>query len=235
MGAGAGGEVRAGPGRMDADGDLGWWGDWVGSRDVDPALSLAVAGSGAASGPGRPCSPPVSRDPGIFGLSRPALCDPGQSEAGETFKGSRPPGCGSTRTAADTGPTHHEGSGMGQGGRMPRMAGASSDSNAINACGAGRASKAGRDCSVREALAAPDNWWRLGKARWSSLWARASRTWCTHTEHVRGNARILQDVLQASDARGEHRIETGPKPIVPEAAHIRSRQAVTLDTESSYP
>ncbi len=60
---------------------------WVGLRDVDPALSLAVAGSGAASGPGRPCSPSVPRDPGIFGLSRPALCDSGQAKAAGTYRG----------------------------------------------------------------------------------------------------------------------------------------------------
>ena len=83
----AGGEVRAPLGRIDADRGVRWWGDWVGLRDVDPALSLAVAGSGAASGPGRPCSPSVPRDPGIFGLSRPALCDPGQSKAAGTSTG----------------------------------------------------------------------------------------------------------------------------------------------------
>ena len=113
MGFGAGGEVWAWPGRSDVGRDVGWWGDWVGSRDVDPALSLAVAGSGAASGPGRPCSPSVPRDPGIFGLSRPAHCDPGQSKAAATYKGFRPPGCGSNRPAADSGPAHREQSGIG--------------------------------------------------------------------------------------------------------------------------
>ena len=87
---GAGGEVWAWLGRINAERDWGWWGDWVGLRDVDPALSLAVAGSGAASGPGRPCSPSVPRDPGIFGLSRPALCNPGQSKVAGRSKGSRP-------------------------------------------------------------------------------------------------------------------------------------------------
>lgn len=76
-----GSEVRGAPGWINADRDARWWGDWVGSDDAEPALSLADAGSGPASGPGRPCSPTVSRDPGIFGLSRPAHCDPGQSAA----------------------------------------------------------------------------------------------------------------------------------------------------------
>ena len=113
--------------------------------DADPALSLAVAGSGAASGPGRPCSPRISREPGICGLPRPALCDPGQSKAAGTYKGLRPPGCGSTRPAAETGPAHHEWSGMGKGERRLRMAGAGSESNATNACGAVSAGKVGRD------------------------------------------------------------------------------------------
>ena len=95
---GAGGEVWAWPGRINAERDVGWWGDWVGLRDVDPALSLAVAGSGAASGPGRPCSPSVPRDPGISGLSRPALCDPGQSKAVETYIG----GCLTKTVAFDS-------------------------------------------------------------------------------------------------------------------------------------
>jgi len=84
---GAAGEAGVAPGWIDADWDVRGWSCWVGSDDAEPALSLADAGLGPASGPGRPCSPTVSRDPGIYGLSRPACCDlskaPGNYTTGE--------------------------------------------------------------------------------------------------------------------------------------------------------
>ena len=43
------------------------------------------SGCGPAQEPGRPCSPTVSRDPGVIGLSRPCDCL-GRSKTRETYK-----------------------------------------------------------------------------------------------------------------------------------------------------
>ena len=48
---------------------------------------LSVWDRGRASGPGRPCSPAVSHDPGSVGLSRPVSYDLGPSKDLGTYKG----------------------------------------------------------------------------------------------------------------------------------------------------
>ena len=110
------GHIQALLSHIDPDRDIGWRGHWVPSHRrlaARPTLQIRArvngpgncSGSGPALGPGRPCSPTVSRDPGVIGLSRPISSNLGHSKVLGTYKGSS--GRGPTRQLDSLCPSPH--------------------------------------------------------------------------------------------------------------------------------